>query len=62
MQIQPKHVLKGHAEAVSTIVFSPDSLSLASGSEDKTVMFGLDEGGLGGQTACTMFGMFFPLL
>lgn len=37
LQIERKHILKGHAEAVATIRFSPDSIQLASGSDDKTV-------------------------
>mmetsp|Transcript_12654 Transcript_12654/g.22392 ORF Transcript_12654/g.22392 Transcript_12654/m.22392 type:complete len:374 (+) Transcript_12654:152-1273(+) len=37
IQIEKKRVLKGHAEAVMSICFSPDSLTLASGSDDKTV-------------------------
>lgn len=30
-------MLKGHAEAVLCLTFSPDSLQLATGSDDKTV-------------------------
>ena len=37
MQVEKKHVLKGHAEVVSALCFSPDSSVLASGSEDKTI-------------------------
>ncbi len=37
LQAQKKHVLKGHAESVPALLFSPDSLILASGSDDKTV-------------------------
>ncbi len=33
----PKHILVGHAEEVSALAFSPDSLVLASGSEDRTI-------------------------
>ncbi|KAF5841038.1 WD40-repeat-containing domain protein [Dunaliella salina] len=37
VQAEKKHVLRGHAGPVQTLTFSPDSMSLASGSEDKTV-------------------------
>ena len=36
-QVDKKHVLKGHAEVISSICFSPDSSVMASGSEDKTI-------------------------
>ena len=37
MKVDKKHVLKGHAEVVTALCFSPDSSVLASGSEDKTI-------------------------
>ncbi|KAJ5556427.1 hypothetical protein N7494_000342 [Penicillium frequentans] len=33
----PKQVLEGHSDHISSVVFSPDSLLVASGSEDQTV-------------------------
>jgi WD40 repeat protein len=36
-QVEKKHTLKGHAEAVMCVTFSPDSLHIATGSDDKTV-------------------------
>lgn len=36
-QAEKKHTLRGHAGPVQTLVFSPDSTMLATGSEDKTV-------------------------
>jgi WD40 repeat protein len=37
LQFEKRHVLKGHAEVVSAMIFSPDSTVIASGSEDKTI-------------------------
>lgn len=37
MQLEKPKMLRGHAEAVNALCFSPDSTMLASGSDDKTV-------------------------
>lgn len=37
VKVMDKHTLLGHADEVSALAFSPDSIQLASGSEDKTV-------------------------
>lgn len=49
-QIEPRRQpLKGHAETVLCLRFSPDSFILASGSDDKTVRVGSTRVYLGGR-------------
>lgn len=47
LQVERKHTLKGHADAVTSLCFSPDSFLLASGSDDNTVrMWDVQSGNL----------------
>lgn len=45
--MEKKHTLKGHADSVTSLCFSPDSFLLASGSDDNTVrMWDVQSGNL----------------
>lgn len=47
LQVEKKHTLRGHADAVTSLCFSPDSFLLASGSDDNTVrMWDVQSGNL----------------
>lgn len=37
LQVEKKHILRGHSEGVLALCFSPDSFALASGGDDGTV-------------------------